>query len=103
RLNDAVAHDEPAEAIMSKFDDLLVATTHHFDTESRYMTNYRYPEQRVHELEHAQLVGEALNLKAQFTQGRELLAMQSIKDWLLNHIAYSDKKLAAYLVQQGAG
>ncbi|MGE5758095.1 MAG: bacteriohemerythrin [Sideroxydans sp.] len=103
RLNDALMHDEPAAAIMSKFDDLLVATTHHFDTESRYMTNYRYPEQRVHELEHAQLVGEALNLKAQFTQGRELLAMQSIKDWLLNHIAYSDKKLAAYLVQQGAG
>lgn len=101
RLNDALKRDEPPEAVMSKFDDLLVATTHHFETESRYMTNYHYPEQRAHELEHAQLVGEALNLKAQFSQGRELLAMQSIKDWLFNHIAYSDKSLAVYLKQQG--
>jgi hemerythrin len=37
----------------------------------------------------------------EFKEGRELLALQSVKDWLLAHIIYSDKSLAAYLKQHG--
>ncbi|MBI4808668.1 MAG: bacteriohemerythrin [Nitrosomonadales bacterium] len=101
RLNDALKHDESKEAAMLMFDELLVATTHHFDTESRYMSSYHYPNQSAHEVEHAHLINEALQMKSQFRDGRELLALQSIKDWLLGHIIYSDKKMAAYLRQQG--
>lgn len=101
RLNEALKHDEPAESVSLMFDELLAATVHHFDTESQYMTNYHFPEQDRHEAEHAQLVNEAQHFKAQFTEGRELLALQSIKDWLLGHIAYSDKSLASYLKQHG--
>jgi diguanylate cyclase (GGDEF)-like protein/hemerythrin-like metal-binding protein/PAS domain S-box-containing protein len=101
RLSDALRRDDSSKSIMEMLDELLVATSHHFDTESRYMTNYQYPEQRRHEVEHAQLVNEAQHFKEQFGQGRELLVLQSIKDWLLGHITYSDKKLAAYLVQHG--
>jgi hemerythrin-like metal-binding protein len=84
------------------FEELLVATSHHFGAESRYMTNFNYPDQGAHETEHAKLVGDALQFKSRLGQGRELLALQSVKDWLLDHIAYSDKKLGAYLVQHGA-
>jgi diguanylate cyclase (GGDEF)-like protein/PAS domain S-box-containing protein/hemerythrin-like metal-binding protein len=101
RMNEALQHNETSESIAQIIDELIVATTHHFDTESRYMTQARYPEQSVHEAEHAQLVNEALQFKAQFNQGRELLVLQSIKDWLLEHIIYSDRKLATYLVQHG--
>jgi hemerythrin-like metal-binding protein len=82
-------------------EELLVATTHHFDTESRYMTKCNYPGQSAHEAEHARLLSEALLFKAQFNQGRELLVLQSIKDWLLDHIVYADRKMAAYLIQHG--
>jgi diguanylate cyclase (GGDEF)-like protein/PAS domain S-box-containing protein/hemerythrin-like metal-binding protein len=101
RLNDALQHDEASEVVMQMFDELLVATTHHFDTESRHMKEQHYPEQDKHEAEHAHLVNDVAHFKAQFNQGRELLALQSIKDWLLGHIVYSDKKLGAYLVQHG--
>lgn len=101
RLNEALKHDESAASIMQMFDELLVATAHHFETESRFMRDYHYPELNAHEQEHAHLVNEATHLKAQFSQGRELLALQSIKDWLLNHIIYSDKRLALYLKQRG--
>jgi diguanylate cyclase (GGDEF)-like protein/PAS domain S-box-containing protein/hemerythrin-like metal-binding protein len=101
RLNDALKHGESKETTMLMFDELLVATTHHFDTENRYMAQYHYPEQVAHEAEHARLVDEALQMKAQFRDGRELLALQSIKDWLLGHILYLDKKMATHLRQQG--
>jgi diguanylate cyclase (GGDEF)-like protein/PAS domain S-box-containing protein/hemerythrin-like metal-binding protein len=101
RLNEALKHDESSESIMQVLDELLVATAHHFATESRYMTSCHYPEQVKHEAEHTQLLNEAQHFKEQFKQGRELLVLQSLKDWLLGHIIYSDKRLAAYLVQQG--
>jgi diguanylate cyclase (GGDEF)-like protein/PAS domain S-box-containing protein/hemerythrin-like metal-binding protein len=101
RLNDALKHDDSPEVIMRMFDDLLVATTHHFDTEGRYMKEQHYPRLDEHESEHAHLVNEVVHFKEQFSQGRELLVLQLIKDWLLNHIIYSDKKLGAYLVQHG--
>ena len=101
RLNDALKQNESTEAVLQMVDELVVATVHHFDTESRYMTQYRYPEQSAHEGEHARLVNEAQHFREQFSQGRELLVLQSIKDWLLGHIVYSDKKMASYLTQQG--
>ncbi len=101
KLNDALKHDASAEATTQMFDELLAAITHHFDTEIRYMTAHRYPEQGEHEAGHARLVNEALHLKRQFSEGRELSALHSIKDWLLNHIAYDDKKLGVFLKQRG--
>jgi diguanylate cyclase (GGDEF)-like protein/PAS domain S-box-containing protein/hemerythrin-like metal-binding protein len=101
RLNDALKHDESAETITQMFDELLVALAHHFDTENRYMTDYHYPEQSEHQADHARLLKEALHLKGQFSEGRELSALQSIKDWLLSHLAYEDKKLGAYLKRYG--
>jgi diguanylate cyclase (GGDEF)-like protein/hemerythrin-like metal-binding protein len=101
RLNDALRRDESPALIMQMFDELLEATTHHFATESRYMKELHYPEQDKHEAEHAHLVNDVAHFKVQFQQGRELLVLQSIKDWLLNHIVYSDKRLGAYLVQHG--
>lgn len=97
RLHDAVKHGETLEAVKQMFDELLVATAHHFETESRYMERHHYPEKVEHEQEHARLVAEALHMKGQLSQGGEQLALQSIKDWLIGHISYSDKKLGTYL------
>jgi diguanylate cyclase (GGDEF)-like protein/PAS domain S-box-containing protein/hemerythrin-like metal-binding protein len=101
RLNDALKRDDSSETILLMFDELQVATKHHFDTESRYMANCDYPERDAHEAEHAQLLNQLQHFKAQFNEGRELLVLQSIKDWLLGHIIYSDKKMATYLAQHG--
>jgi len=101
RLNDALRGDEAEQLITQMFDELLAAITHHFETEESYMKKYGYPEWSAHEADHARLLKEVQHLKGQFSEGRELSAMHSIKDWLLNHIAYEDKKLAAHLKQRG--
>jgi diguanylate cyclase (GGDEF)-like protein/PAS domain S-box-containing protein/hemerythrin-like metal-binding protein len=101
RLNEALQHNESPEFIAQIFDELLAAATRHFDTESRYMTEADYPEQEAHEAEHTLLVKELLLFKAQFNQGREHLVLQSVRDWLLEHIIYEDRKMAAYLIQHG--
>jgi diguanylate cyclase (GGDEF)-like protein/PAS domain S-box-containing protein/hemerythrin-like metal-binding protein len=101
RLNDALKRDESQESILQMFDDLVAATAQHFDTESRYMKEQQYPERERHETEHARLVNEVTHFKAQFSQGRELLVLQLMKDWLLHHIVHSDKRLGDYLVQHG--
>lgn len=101
QLHIALQRDEPAEAIMRMFDELLLAIAHHFDTENRYIADYAYPGKAGHEADHARLMNEAAQLKGQFSHGGELLALHSIKDWLLNHIVHEDKKLAAYLKQRG--
>ncbi len=102
RLNAALQRDESSESVLQLMDELLVAARHHFETENRYMAQYHYPGQAEHEIEHAQLMNEALRFKKQFEEGRELLVLQSIKDWLLSHILYTDKRLADYLLQHGA-
>lgn len=101
RLNEALKHDESKKATELMFDELLMATVHHFDTESRYMVQYQYPDRAGHELMHAQLVETAQQLKKQFQEGRELLALQSVKDWLLGHILFEDKRLGSFLQMQG--
>ncbi|HZW26537.1 MAG TPA: hypothetical protein VFF26_13750 [Gallionella sp.] len=45
--------------------------------------------------------GCAAHLQTRLSQGGELLALQSIKDWLLNHIKYADKPLGKFLIGKG--
>jgi diguanylate cyclase (GGDEF)-like protein/PAS domain S-box-containing protein/hemerythrin-like metal-binding protein len=102
QLNEELSHDDSHKSVMGMLDELLKATVHHFKTESRYMADYGYPEKSKHEAEHEQLLNQAKIFKEQFEQGRELLVMQSVKDWLLDHIGYSDKKLGFFLQEHGA-
>lgn len=87
--------------LLALFDELVTATAEHFETEGRYMAQYAYPEQRMHEKEHALLVDEAMRLRKGLSEGGELLALQTIKDWLINHILHADTRLARYLTARG--
>ncbi|BBE50977.1 Cyclic di-GMP phosphodiesterase Gmr [Ferriphaselus amnicola] len=91
------SHDE----IISIFNQLLAETTKHFTTEELLMRKYEYPEHEQHELEHARLLDEAVRLRNRLSDGGELLALQTIKDWLFNHIAYEDKRMAEHLKANG--
>jgi hemerythrin-like metal-binding protein len=101
RLNGAIKNKEGDAATSRLYDELLAYTTFHFATEHRLMTQSGYPDVAKHDHEHAHLVDEAIHFKSLLTQGGDLLALQAIKDWLLNHIQYSDKPLAQYLLAHG--
>ena len=101
RLNGAIKNREGDEVLHKLFDDLLSFTGFHFATEHRLMEQYGYVEIARHDGEHAMLVNEAEHLQTRLSQGGELLALQSIKDWLLNHIKYADKPLGKFLIGKG--
>lgn len=101
RLNSALQSGQEKSVMRAQFDEVIALTAAHFETEGRLMAQSGYPDQRHHEHEHALLVDEAMRLRARLDEGGELLALQIIKDWLLDHIAHSDKPLAKYLISQG--
>jgi hemerythrin len=101
KLNSAWRHGQPTQVLMELFDNLIAATAEHFETEGRLMAQCGYQEQRQHEKQHALLLDEAMRLRNGVKDGGELLALQTMKDWLLNHIAHSDKSLASYLLSKG--
>lgn len=101
RVNGAIKNKEGDEVTLRLYDELLAFTVFHFATEHRLMERYGYPDMELHDREHALLVDEAIHFKARLTEGADLLALQSIKDWVLNHIHYSDKVLAKYLQSRG--
>jgi diguanylate cyclase (GGDEF)-like protein/PAS domain S-box-containing protein/hemerythrin-like metal-binding protein len=101
KLNSAWRHGQSLPVLTSLFDNLVTATALHFETEGRFMAQYGYVEQLQHESMHAQLLDEAMRLRARLLEGGELLALQTIKDWLQGHISHADQHLAAYLLSKG--
>ena len=72
----------------------------HFYTEEKYMTQSSYPELDVHKQEHDSFVTMVVQTVADFEKGKsEPIALaRFLKNWLLTHIAQSDKKYEPYLV-----
>jgi hemerythrin-like metal-binding protein len=71
----------------------------HFYTEEKYMKQANYPELEAHQAEHKLFVAKVLSAVKDFECGKacaENLAV-FLRDWLLNHIAGTDKKYAPYL------
>ncbi|MDR2144415.1 MAG: bacteriohemerythrin [Treponema sp.] len=73
----------------------------HFYTEEKYMKQAAYPELEQHKEEHASFVGKVQKAVAAFEKGKAdpLDLAIFLKEWLLSHIAISDKKYAPYLAK----
>jgi hemerythrin len=71
----------------------------HFYTEEKYMKLAAFPELEQHKKEHAAFVSTVQETVATFERGNAdpLDLAVFLKEWLLSHIAVSDKKYAPYL------
>lgn len=102
RIGDAVKTGQEAERIMALFDELVVFTRHHFETEERLMDRHGYADALVHQQAHRKLVEDLLGIKRQFDSASLMLSLQALKEWLCKHITESDRHLAEVLVASGA-
>jgi hemerythrin len=71
----------------------------HFTTEEIIMERLHYPEFLIHKKEHEDFVAEVLRDVKEFEQGKKVVPITLVKylqDWVLTHIAKSDKKYGAF-------
>ena len=103
-MYDSVRNKRERERSLKVIEDLLSYTLYHFENEERWMELHDYPDRKLHCEEHASLKSsvegfkEALEIDFEKAQ-RELYHF--LRDWLINHIQVTDKKLGTYLLNEG--
>jgi len=94
----AAMHQGRSSEILDKILEELVSYTHyHFRTEEQLMEQHKYAEMAFHKLQHERFiakVNEFLDKKSKGQVGLGLEIANFLKEWLLNHIKGTDKKLS---------
>lgn len=98
-LNAAVRGGEPSEITSQLLDKLAAQIQSHFQSEDRLMDQYGYSDNDAHKNEHQRLIDELGYLKDKFNHGGEMMALHTLKEWLLRHISSSDKQLSDFISQ----
>jgi hemerythrin len=74
----------------------------HFTTEEKLLERINYPGLAAHKKEHEDFVKEILQQVQAFQGGKKFVPnmfVRYLRDWVLTHIAVSDKLYALYLVE----
>jgi len=103
-LHDAMKSGKGKEALGASLNNLLDYTKTHFDHEEKNMKLKNYPDLAEHTKQHNDLIKQVKDYKAKFDNGEALLTievMDFLRDWLLNHIMKSDKRMGTYLKESG--
>lgn len=104
RQGDAAARADFEKVIRSTVDYVKF----HFSVEEQIMERVNYPEVHEHKKEHESFVIKVLEGVKNFESGKSFVPnifVRFLRDWVLTHIAMSDRKYAEYIQQlkkQGA-
>jgi hemerythrin len=75
----------------------------HFATEQELFKRINYPKFAEHKREHDNLTVKVIETSQQYGEGKKIVANEFakyLKDWILSHIAHSDKLFAYYIADQ---
>ena len=105
-LRKAAEHGSDKARCARPLDELIAHAEAHFALELRFMNEQRYPKLRQHVDEHAMLLCQARDYRANFdiesAAGRAAL-MRFPEVWLEFHILFSDKDLGQFLARGVGG
>lgn len=90
------------KAVMAKtIEEMLDYAKEHFATEDKYMKLYKYPESNSHRREHEKFVETARSFYESYLNGSltAIDLMNFLKNWLVEHILGSDKKLGKFVCE----
>jgi diguanylate cyclase (GGDEF)-like protein/hemerythrin-like metal-binding protein/PAS domain S-box-containing protein len=102
RVADAVKRGQERDRVTELLDELVAFTRHHFETEQRLMERHGYVEALAHAQEHGRLLSDLVSIRTHADGGSLMLTLQSLKEWLVSHIAHGDRDLGKALLDGGA-
>lgn len=88
------------DIILTVFDELKKYTIYHFSKEQYMMVHHNYTDFDLHKQEHDKFIADINDLLNQYKEGKREVTFNTydfMKNWLINHIQESDKKLGAFL------
>jgi hemerythrin len=75
----------------------------HFGVEQEMLQRIKYPDYQEHKKQHDTLVRNILVSVKEYNEGKKLVPNQfvrTLRDWILSHIAHTDKLYVFYIVNQ---
>jgi hemerythrin-like metal-binding protein len=77
---------------------------YHFGTEEKYFRQFKFQDSEEHILEHNEFKKTVLHFQKQLEKNKAALTFEVInflRNWLLKHIAVSDKKYSKCFIDNG--
>ena len=75
----------------------------HFTAEQELMHRINYPHYAEHKSEHDKLIRKVLETTNNYDKGKKFVPndfVRFLKDWIVSHIAHTDKMIALYITAQ---
>ena len=103
-LHEAMAKGQGKEVLGRILVDLASYTVYHFSTEEKLFAAHGYPQAAEHREEHAALIKQVQEVKAEFDAGTASLppkVLDFLRRWLNDHILGSDAKYGPFMNSKG--
>ena len=104
KLYEAIKSGKNPETQEEIFDDLILYTITHFTEEEKYFAQFNYPDAPAHKAEHDAFCRVIKDYTRNYYKGIHLKyteLLEYLVDWLLHHIAGSDKKYREFFESKG--
>jgi hemerythrin len=103
-LYDAIVERRSKEILGRLLDELLEYTKYHFAREEELFRATGYPDAVEHTKQHSDFASQVAGIRERYESGSvglTLEVMNSLKDWLFDHILGSDAKFEPYMNVRG--
>ena len=99
------SHKAEKDLVLKKIlADLIAYTAYHFNAEEALMRRANYSELEEHMEIHKSLMEKVKKLQSEFIKGNEVVRNETLiflRNWLVKHIAGTDKKYISSMIAAG--
>jgi len=103
-LEEAIQTGRDADMIEDTIVNLFNFAKVHFSAEEELLRLHKYPEEKLHELEHSKFIAKTFEFRENFDAKRPGLNLEVVKflsGWILSHIQITDQRYGKYLGKHG--